>query len=58
MELFLTGDIREIEVPFSNKKLQYDPLKRIGVGFRRLGTSRAVSIGAYAFALNKLDKGS
>ncbi len=56
LELFLTGDTREIKVPFSNKTLTYDPLKRIGVGFRRLGTSRAVSVGAYAFALNALDK--
>jgi len=51
---FLKGDQKEIIVPFSNKKLQYDPLKRIGVGISRLGTSKAVSIGAYAFALNQL----
>jgi glucokinase len=56
LELFLAGDTREIRVPFSDKTMKYDPLKRIGVGFRRLGTSRAVSIGAYAFALNKLGK--
>lgn len=56
LENFLTGDIREIPVPFSARTMKYDPLKRIGVGFRRLGTSRAVSIGAYAFALNKLKK--
>jgi glucokinase len=57
LELFLTGDTREIKIPFSENVLKYDPVKRIGVGFRRLGTSRAVSIGAYAFALNKLDRG-
>lgn len=54
LEVFLQGDTREINIPFSEKTMKYDPLKRIGVGFRRLGTSRAVSIGAYAFALNKL----
>ncbi len=54
LETFLTGDTREIPVPFSATTMKYDPLKRIGVGFRRLGTSRAVSIGAYAFALNRL----
>jgi len=27
---------------------------RIGVGMSRLGTSEAVAIGAYAFALNRL----
>jgi glucokinase len=36
--------------------VQYDPLQRIGVGMSRLGTSEAVAIGAYAFALRKLDK--
>lgn len=56
LEIFLQGDIREIKVPLSDRTMKYDPLKRIGVGFRRLGTSRAVSIGAYAFALNKLGK--
>lgn len=53
---FLAGDKQEIQVPFSDKKITYDPLKRIGVGVTRLGTSRATSIGAYAFALSKLDK--
>jgi glucokinase len=56
LEFFLTGDAREIKIPFSHKTLKYDPVKRIGVGFRRLGTSLAVSIGAYSFALNALDK--
>ncbi|MDY0104137.1 MAG: ROK family protein [Lentimicrobium sp.] len=54
-ESFYEGDTREIRIPFSTKRIQYDPMKRIGVGISRLGTSEAVSIGAYAFALNKLD---
>ena len=53
---FIAGNTQEIQVPFSEKKITYDPLKRIGVGVSRLGTSKATSIGAYAFALNKLDK--
>lgn len=53
---FYEGDTREIKVPFSTKRIQYDPLKRIGVGISRLGTSNAVSIGAYAYALNALDR--
>jgi len=44
----------EISVPFSHKKVLYDPGKKAGVGISRLGTSKAVSIGAYAFALSKL----
>jgi glucokinase len=55
LEIFLKGETREITVPGSTKKLQYDPLQRIGVGISRLGTSEAIAIGAYAFALRALD---
>ncbi|HTJ00508.1 MAG TPA: ROK family protein [Dongiaceae bacterium] len=51
---FLKGETREIVIPDSNRKLKYDPLQRLGVGVSRLGTSEAVAIGAYAFALQKL----
>ena len=44
----------EIPVPFSDNKVLYDPGKKTGVGISRLGTSKAVSIGAYAYALSKL----
>ncbi len=53
---FARGDEREITIPGTNKKLRYDPLKRVGIGISRLGTSKAVSLGAYAFALFKLDR--
>jgi len=53
---FKKGDTREITIPFTNRKIKYDPQKRIGVGISLLGTSRAVSIGAYAFALAQLDQ--
>ncbi|MDB6018234.1 MAG: glucokinase [Pedosphaera sp.] len=53
-EKFLKGDAREIVVPGSSRKIQYDPLQRVGLGTSRLGTSEAVAIGAYALALNKL----
>lgn len=56
LKKFIAGNRQEIAVPFSEKKIAYDPLKRIGVGVTRLGTSRATSIGAYAIALNQLDK--
>ena len=52
---FIRGEQREITVPGTNRKVIYDPLKRIGVGLSRLGTSQAVSLGAYAFALHSLD---
>lgn len=50
----LKGSLTKIKVPFSNSMVDYDPMKRIGVGLSRLGTSQAVSIGAYAYALSKL----
>ena len=52
---FVKGEVSEITVPFGNKAIKYDPVKRIGVGISSLGTSKAVSIGAYAYALNRLD---
>jgi glucokinase len=54
LEKFLQGDRREIAVPGTARKVQYDPLSRLGVGLSRLGTSQAVALGAYAFALRKL----
>jgi len=53
---FLRGATREITVPGTQRKLKYDPMARLGVGISRLGTSEAVAIGAYAFALRKLDQ--
>jgi len=53
---FMRGEVKEIIVPVTGEKILYDPLKRVGVGMTRLGTSRAVSLGAYAFALNALDQ--
>jgi glucokinase len=52
---FLRSEVREVSVPGSGRKVPYDPLKRTAVGISRLGTSEAVAIGAYAFALNRLD---
>ena len=56
--IFLKGQTRSISVPGTSRTLEYDPLQRIGVGMSRLGTSEAVALGAYAFALQKLDQGT
>jgi glucokinase len=53
---FVKGEAREVEVPGSDRTVAYDRLQRVGVGLSRLGTSRAVAIGAYAFALAELDR--
>jgi glucokinase len=52
---FLEGRTCQISLPGGKGELKYDPLARIAVGLSRLGTSEAVAIGAYAFALQKLD---
>jgi glucokinase len=51
---FLAHKVRDVPVPGTKRTVPYDSLKRIGVGVSRLGTSRAVALGAYAFALERL----
>ena len=45
-----------VKVPFSDQQVWYDPSKRVGVGITKLGTSAAVAIGAYAYAMEQLSK--
>lgn len=52
---FLQPVIHKVAVPGSSRTANYNASPRIGVGLSRLGTSEAVAIGAYAFALRKLD---
>ncbi|HER07849.1 MAG TPA: ROK family protein [Bacteroides sp.] len=52
---FVRGKTREITVPGSGRKITYDDLPRTGVGRSALGASRAIALGAYAFALQQLD---
>jgi len=54
-EEFLRQGGREVAVPGATRKALYQPDKRTGVGCSRLGTSAAISLGAYAFALSRLD---
>ena len=55
-EAFCKGEQRELTVYGSDRKVQYDPQKRIGVMISRLGANKAISVGAYAFALSQLDR--
>jgi hypothetical protein len=56
MKEFTKGSAKEIKVYDSEKTVKYDSETRIGVGISEIGTSRAISLRAYAFALNSLDK--
>ncbi|MDR1273346.1 MAG: ROK family protein [Odoribacteraceae bacterium] len=53
---FLASTSVSIPVPGTGEMVEYDPVKRMGVMITKLGTSKAVALGAYAFALNELDK--
>jgi len=55
-EQFLRGDPAEVTVPGTSRRIRYDKLPRVGIGISRLGTSEATCIGAYAFALQALDR--
>ena len=60
LEAFLKGSVREIAVPTismlpsESRSLKYDPMQRVAIGLSRLGTTAAVNVGAYAFALQKI----
>lgn len=53
---FAAGNPKKIKVRGTDKWVEYDDMKRIGVTFSRLGASKAISAGAYAFALSKVDE--
>ena len=52
---FLSFKMQELQIPFSEKTIQYNAEKRIGIGLSKLGTSKAIALGAYALALSQLE---
>jgi len=56
LEEFLNGAAVKINVPDSTKIVDYDMVKRTGIVLSKVGTSKAIMMGAYAFALNEMDK--
>lgn len=55
-DAFARGEARELKIYGTDKTVTYDPQKRIGVTIDKIGTSKAISVGAYDFALSELDK--
>ncbi len=53
---FLGSRVVLLPVPGTDRQVPFDPVKRTAVGLSRLGTSRAVALGACAFALSALDR--
>ncbi|BEG97831.1 ROK family protein [Bacteroides sedimenti] len=53
--LFAKGEGVKIKIPDTNKEIDYDPMKRVGVMISPYGTSHSISMGAYVYALNHLN---
>ncbi len=47
---------KELNVPGSDKTVSYDPVPRLAIATSRIGASEAISLGAYAFALQKVSE--
>ncbi len=54
-EAFFKGSSVKVKVPYSDKQVDYNIEKRVPVMISKLGASKAISLGAYCFALNSLD---
>ncbi len=53
---FINGDFTEtVQVPLSEQRVTYTKQRLFGVMTSQIGASEAIALGAYAFALNKLD---
>lgn len=55
-EDFLIDKSVQVKIPDSNQYVTYNSIKQSGILKTTLGTSKAVSLGAYAYALSELDK--
>ena len=53
---FLQNISSKVKLPDSGKEIIYNPEPRICVGVSKLGTSKAIMLGAYAFALQNLEQ--
>lgn len=53
---FLANNSTKITIPGTDEQIDYDPIKKVTIGVSQLGTGEAVALGAYAFAIQKLDE--
>jgi glucokinase len=54
-EEFAGGQVRSLGIPGSDKTIDIDALPRVGIGISRIGASKAISLGAYAYANQQMD---
>ena len=55
IQQFVDGGTVQITIPGTDQTIPYEAERKIGVMVSTLGASRAIALGAYAFALHKLD---
>ena len=53
---FYKDECREADILGTSRKTIYNFSKKTGIAISKLGASKAISIGAYAFALSEIDK--
>jgi glucokinase len=58
LRAFVDGSSTWVNVPGSGTKVPYDSAKRIGIAISKLGASKAIALGAYAYALKTMDDAS
>lgn len=56
LKQFIKGEQRQIKIYNSEIEVTYDPQKRIGIAQSKIGANKAVSLGAYTFALTQLSR--
>lgn len=54
LERFVSGGARPLKVYGSDRLVRYDVVKRMGLTVSRMGANKAVSVGAYVYALNHI----
>jgi glucokinase len=55
---FVSGEVKKLAIPGSEKTIEFDRMHRVGIAVTRLGASKAISLGAWAYANTKLDEAS
>lgn len=53
---FLRDDSTLVQVPGAERSVRYRNSRKTGIAVNSIGTSTAIALGAYAFALNNLNK--
>lgn len=52
---FIKNSGQKVIIPGTSEEINYDPIKKVCIGANLLGTGGAVALGAYAFAILKLN---